>query len=129
MNLRVKAELNVLRHARLLNHDLNWIDAHGTRARYITGATHHYVGPRVWVSTVHHISATQAFIQINLMCSLIYLSIERARSLRTFEITFVKNSPNALSTSPFNCEPVSIPIGQVVLARKSCNKADIIELQ
>ena len=28
-------------------HDLNWNDAYDTRARHITGATHHYVGPRV----------------------------------------------------------------------------------
>ena len=33
-------------------HDLNWTNAHDTHTSHITGATHHYVGPRVWVGTV-----------------------------------------------------------------------------
>ena len=50
MNLEVKAELKVL-HSAHFTHDLDWTDAHDTRTRQITGAMHHYVGPRVLVGT------------------------------------------------------------------------------
>ena len=110
----------------LLNHDLNWIDAHDTRTRHhgsnasLCGSSRLGLVPYIDPS-FHTMGAEKPDV------FMVDLIIKRALFLRVFGITFAKNGLNGLFASPINCEPILIPIYRTCgFVRKSCHEADIL---